>query len=251
MTYRETAARILKRAGRAGAAPCYEPLVKELAGVEDPAPAWGQLMTYARTKLEMGEVGDILEGLAQAGQEHPELRQQYEAAQLACVRGMSPPQADETDPPPETQETAPMAQPQDALTKALQDAPPSATAAWLTCIAKCQEAQPTLSYVAASDQARLDNPRIYKLYVAEQRLPQPPLPPVHKRAAPAYEAIVKAADARKASQPGMTRGEALFALGQEHPHEPEYYEAYRRHHVSAAGIRDHDEVRLTKVRAGK
>jgi hypothetical protein len=128
--------------------------------------------------------------------------------------------------------------------------PASATAELLERIAKRQAAEPSLSYQQASDLVLGEDPALYRAYTAAMRLPQPRGPQVTKREAPSYEQILKAADLRKASRPGMTRGEALFELGQEHPNEPEYYEAYRRHHVSDEGLRDHNAARLAKYTTG-
>jgi hypothetical protein len=68
-----------------------------------------------------------------------------------------------------------------------------------------------------------------------------------------YDTILQRADLRKASTPEMTRRDALIALGQEHPDEPAYYEAYRRYQVGGDGLRDYDEACIAKLklRVGK
>ena len=63
--------------------------------MNNPGPAWSELMVYARVKLELGEVSDILQGLARASEEHPELREAYEAEQLACLEGKTLPTTDD------------------------------------------------------------------------------------------------------------------------------------------------------------
>jgi hypothetical protein len=226
------------------------------ATVDDPSPAYQRLMAYAQTHLDLGEVGDILAGLKLAAQEHPELRQAYEEARLACLEVTPCPEPDETDPatpPPDTQETA-MPPAHADLTKGTPTAPQTATVAWLYAIDLCKAEKPSMSYVQASDQARLENPNLFKLYVHEQRYPTPTAPQVAKQAPLTYEAVLKRVDAEVTAHPEMTRMAAFVALltAQEGtPAFPAIHQAYRKYQLGGDGLRDHDEARLASASAGK
>jgi hypothetical protein len=232
------------------------PVTKADASMADPGPEWNELLTHARIALELGEVPDIMTGLAQAARKYPQLRQQYEAAQLACLPGATCPTTDEADagaPPLHPQETDMDPAQDDRLTKGSQAEPTSATAELLERIAKRQAAEPSLSYQQASDQVLGEDRVLYQAYVAEQRLPQPRGRQVTKREPLSYEAVLKMADAQVAQRPAITRMQALVELLEAHQGMEDFgaiHQAYRKYHVGGDGLRDFEEARLAKVSAG-
>jgi hypothetical protein len=241
--------RQLARPRRAGHTAAPVPIVKtDPATGDTPSPAYQHLMAYAQTKLDLGEVRDILEGLAQVAAEHPDLRQHYEAAQLACLAGQVRPTADEAD----TQKETDMDPAQDALTKGAPADPASATTTLLTRIAKRQQEKPQLSYEQASLQVFRADPLLHRAYVHEQRYPQPQGRPVEKRAPLAPEAIEKMVD--EAQRPQMSRMAAWQEVLTSHEGRPDFgtvYEQYRKYQTSPAALRAHDADVLAKTRAGK
>jgi hypothetical protein len=209
---------------------------------DGPSSAWSQLQTYARTKLELGEVVDMLEGLLQAAQEHPELRQAYEAEQLACLEGKTHPTTDEDDP---------IIPPVHKKESGMDTRPSPATQEMLTRITKRQQEQPTLTYEQASAQVLREDPEIYRDYLDEQRHPQPRSRQVEKRDLPAYETVLKMVAHQRTQHPEMSSADAWFQVLKKHEGREEFntvWECYRKYQVSAEGLRDHDAAVLAKGR---
>jgi hypothetical protein len=254
MTYRETAVAIVKRAVARGDTAWATQLAKQLA--TDTA-SYEQLRQEGDLLFRVGLAPSPWEGMAQHAAEHPELVEAIRAEERATHsdRRTARPEADATDTPPRYHQESDMdTAHNDRLTKGAPAAPPTATEAWLACIAKRQTEQPELTYIAASDVARREEPALYAAYTAAMRLPQHRGQPVAKREPLAPEAVQKMVDAHVAQHPEEPRMAAWQAVLTAHEGTEAFgavYEQYRKYQTSDEARRDHIDARLATGRAGQ
>jgi hypothetical protein len=103
-------------------------------------------------------------------------------------------------------------------------------------IARLRKDRPDLSYDAAAAEVFRQDPDLWQDYVMACRKGEANPRPVTKAQPVTYQDVCQEAERLMAREDGLTKRQAFERLAVEHPDQREFYEAYRRFHLSAGAF---------------